>query len=929
MYRQILVHPSQTRYQRILWRDDFSSTVSTYELCTVTYGTSPTSFLATRCLTWLAEHCAGDWPNGSKCVKRDCYVDDMLTGADTIHEALTIRDEAIKVLRSGGFKLGKWASSTPELLAGIKDQNDAPVAIPDNSESSILGIHWMHSSDAYSFSYNLGDNSAIISKRVILSDTSKLYYPLGLVGPVIVLAKLILQELWQVGINWDESVPQELHAQWLELKTQLNDINRLSIPRCIKHATSPDSIQVHGFCDASQRAYGACVYVRSELGENKYRTELLCLKSRVAPLKALSLPRLELSAALLLTRLIYKIQSAFDLTGIRIYFWSDSTIVLNWISSPSRRWSVFVSHRVGEIQNYTNPEDWHHVKSTNNPTDLSCGLDQQELTNSRMWWHGPSFLQLNPNLWPDSGFTLSLENIPEQRWCVTAVTASDLLIMNQLLNNHSGLIKACRKLAYCLRFFKSRRPSEPTIFVSHQEILAALQIMCKSIQRQTFFAEYKNLQEDRTPHTTSSVLGLSPFICSDGLIRVGGRLTNSDLSPDVRHPILLPRNNILTLRIIEQEHERNAHAGAQATMAAVRQRFWPISLRSATQKVIRNCVTCFRSKPVQSETIMASLSAGRVNVSRSFMHCGVDYAGPFILREFKRRNARTHKAYLAVFVCFSTKCVHFELVSDLTAEAFIAALKRFVSRREKPSCIYSDNGTTFVGAHGQLKEFFNILRDDQTQVEIANSLREHETTWKFIPPNAPHFGGLWEAAVKAAKRHLVRIVGKTSLTFEELQTIFCEIEAILNSRPLTPLSEDPNDLGYLSPGHFLIGTALNSFPHPDLANVNENRLIRWQSVEQARQHFWRRWSQKYLHILQERSKWRTNKGDQLKPNQMVLLKQPNLAPLQWLLGRVEEVHPGTDGNVRTTTIRTAKSLFTTPLTKLAILPIETQRSTSC
>ncbi|XP_018393373.1 PREDICTED: uncharacterized protein LOC108772349 [Cyphomyrmex costatus] len=516
-----------------------------------------------------------------------------------------------------------------------------------------------------------------------------------------------------------------------------------------------------------------------------------------------------------------------------------------------------------------------------------------------MWWHGPSYLQHNSSFWPHSGVTRSLENIPEQRKCITAVAMSDSLIVHQLLRDHSKLSKACRILTYCLRFFKSHRPSEPTIFVPPQGILTALQIMCKPIQRQVFSAEYKNLQEGRTLHTTSNVLALSPFICSDGLIRVGGRLVNSELSSDARHPILLPRDDILTQRIIEQEHERNAHAGAQATMAAVRQRFWPISLRSATRKVIRNCITCFRSKPVQSETIMASLPTERVNASRSFTHCGVDYAGPFILRESKARNARTRKAYLAVFVCFATKCVHLELVSDLTAETFIAALKRFVSRRGKPSCIYSDNGTTFVGAH-------------------ANSLREHETAWKFIPPNAPHFGGLWEAAVKAAKRHLIRIVGKTSLSFEELQTIFCEVEAILNSRPLTPLTEDPNDLSYLTPGHFLIGTALNSFPHPDLTNV-----IRWQRVEQVRQHFLRRWSQEYLHTLQERSKWRTNKGDQLTPNQMVLLKQPNLAPLQWLLGRVEEVHPGTDGNVRTATVRTTKGLFTRPLTKLAILPIET------
>ena len=237
---------------------------------------------------------------------------------------------------------------------------------------------------------------------------------------------------------------------------------------------------------------------------------------------------------------------------------------------------------------------------------------------------------------------------------------------------------------------------------------------------------------------------------------------------------------------------------------------------------------------------MGSLPAGRVNVSNPFAHCGVDYAGPFLVRESKRRNAKNHKAYchkadVSVFVCFATKGMHLELVSDLTSDSFIAALKRFVARRGKPACMYSDNGITFIGAQRQLKEFFDLLHPDQTQTDIKLFLRDHETTWKFIPPNAPHFGGLWEAAVKSAKHHLYRIAGKSPLTFEELQTIFCEIEAILNSRPLVPLSEDPNDLSYLSPGHFLVGTTLNSFPYTDITDVNENRLVRWQRVEQIRQ----------------------------------------------------------------------------------------------
>jgi len=200
-------------------------------------------------------------------------------------------------------------------------------------------------------------------------------------------------------------------------------------------------------------------------------------------------------------------------------------------------------------------------------------------------------------------------------------------------------------------------------------------------------------------------------------------------------------------------------------------------------------------------------------------------------------------------------------------------------------------------------------------------LDENYTSWSFIPPNAPNFGGIWEAAVKSAKFHLTRIVGGAHLTFEEMQTILCEIEAILNSRPLVPLSSDTNNTAYLSPGHFLVGSPLNSFPTMDVNDVNTNRLLQWQVIEQMRQHFWSRWSNEYLNHLQERYKWKNRKGPLLEPGNLVLIKQQGLAPLQWLSGRVEEVHPDTDGVVRTATIKTAKGSYVRPISKLAIMPI--------
>ncbi|XP_077282820.1 uncharacterized protein LOC143908865 [Temnothorax americanus] len=923
MYRQILVHPSQTHLQRILWRRKPDLDVETYESVVITYGTAVAAYLATECLNNVAEKNATRFPVGSIHIKKGCYVDDVATGADTKKDLEIVCHQVMEILRLGAFELSKWASNCPELLKDVQDQSHEPVEICSDENSRILGMQWDHTRDTFQVSHNIQESHRTISKRTILSGAARLFDPLGLLGPVIVIAKLILQDLWKSGSYWDESVPQDVHARWSRLEEQLSALKQVQVPRCVKFTTDPQLIQIHGFCDASQQAYGACIYVRTKLG-NSYRTELLCSKSRVAPLKAISLPRLELQAILLLAELTDKVSASTNITHYKKFLWSDFTIALNWITSPSRRWEVFVANRVGKVQRLTKIEDWRHIPSSDNPADiLSRGLYPHELVDASLWWHGPVFLQHEECRWPNKNITRLGDNLPERRKTVVAVVTISPSIVDELIKKHSNLSKIHRIIAYCLRFRKAHRTSLDTESVSHSEISYASDAVCKAVQRSSFPDEHRALSTGKSVSASSKILSLSPFIDETGLIRVGGRLKNSELKFDACHPILLPRDHEFTKRIIRREHVRNMHAGTQATMAAVRQRFWPLSLRSTARKIIRNCVTCFKAKPSQSEAVMVSLPSSRVTVSRPFSHCGVDYAGPVSVKEGKRRNARFHKAYIAIFVCFATKAVHIELVSDLTTESFIGALRRFMSRRGKPACIYSDNGTTFVGAHKQIKEFHNLLNDSQVRDDIKQFVREQETSWSFIPPNAPHFGGLWEAAVKSAKYHMARIIGNAHLTFEEMQTVLCEVEAILNSRPLTQLSDDPNDFAYLSPGHFLVGTPLNSFPCHDLHDINENRLTRWQRVEQIKQHFWRRWSSEYLNSLQERTKWKVNKGIQLKPEQLVLIKQQGLAPLQWHLGRVQDVHTGPDGATRVATVRTAKGAFMRPLSRLAVLPIDT------
>lgn len=250
------------------------------------------------------------------------------------------------------------------------------------------------------------------------------------------------------------------------------------------------------------------------------------------------------------------------------------------------------------------------------------------------------------------------------------------------------------------------------------------------------------------------------------------------------------------------------------------------------------------------------------------------------------------------------KAVHLEIVSDLSTDGFIAALRRFCARRGLPENIYSDNGTNFTGANNQLKELYALFNSNKHKERISRHSTEHCISWHFIPPAAPHFGGLWESTVKLFKHHFKRVVGDSLFTFEELNTFAIEVEGILNSRPIIPLSSDPNDILALTPAHYLIGRPLTALPEGDLSSVPVNRLSAWQHISKVRQDFWKRWQLEYLNELQQRIKW-VKDGPKIETGMIVLIKDKNLPCTQWVLGRIAKLHPGEDGITRTVTIKTA------------------------
>ena len=259
---------------------------------------------------------------------------------------------------------------------------------------------------------------------------------------------------------------------------------------------------------------------------------------------------------------------------------------------------------------------------------------------------------------------------------------------------------------------------------------------------------------------------------------------------------------------------------------------------------------------------------------------------------------------------------------DLSTDAFLSCLQSFISRRGRPQNIYSDNGKNFVGTRNELIDLARLLVDPKHQERVINSLAREGINWHFIPAHAPHFGGLWESAVNSVKYHLKRVIGESQLTFAELYTILTQVEACLNSRPLSSLSNDPNDLEPLTPGHFLVGDSLHALPQPDLRLLPVPRLNRYQHVQQIVQHFWSRWQREYLHQLQQRYKWSRTNADPIKLGSLVLLKEDNLPPLKWQLGRITELHPGKDGVIRVASVRIRDSILDRPESKLCVLPIE-------
>ncbi|XP_044249352.2 uncharacterized protein [Drosophila takahashii] len=807
-----------------------------YELKTVTFGVNCAPYLAIRVLKQLADDVDQQFPKASHIIRNFMYVDDVLAGSNSQQEAQLAIQELVTALNSAGFPLRKWTSNHKGVLKDIPNEHllhSEFLNIDAESTAKTLGIRWRATTDEFYFVPPEISVKSSYTKREVLFQIAKLFDPAGWLAPFIVRAKIFMQEIWLQELGWDDNLPDEMSHRWQVFLQSYSDLDQIRIPRWVGYQPQV-KIELHGFCDASQKAYGAALYVRVEVGQ-QILTNLLTAKTRVAPVKTVSLPRLELCGALLLADMASTILPNMLSKSSEIFCWTDSTIVLAWLKKPACSWTTFVANRITKIAQATKIENWSHVRSEHNPADLaSRGVSLQELGDSNIWWHGPQWLQLPKLQWPETSDPHPVTELEQRAVKVHFVK----LPADDFLDRFSRLDKALGVLAYVQRFLNRCRKAP-------------------------------------------------------GLLRACGRLTASKvLQYDERHPVLLPYSCRLSRLLVQFTHQITLHGGNQLIVRLMRSKYWIPKVKNLVKGVVNSCKVCTIYKKRLQTQLMGDFPTDRASFSRPFTYTGVDYAGPF-------------------------EAIHLEPTSDLTTEKFLAAFARFVARRGCPQRVHSDNGKTFVGASSRIsRDFTQALKES-----VTNAYSHQGLVWRFIPPGAPHMGGLWEAGVKSFKTLFYKSTSARKYTFEELSTLLAKIEACLNSRPLSPMSEDPTDLLALTPGHFLIGGPLLSTAEPEIKGEAQSIINRWQHLKAQHQQFSSRWKEEYLKELHKRNKW-LSPSRNLQVDDMVVIKDDNLPSNDWLLGRIVAAIPGADTRVRVVDILTSRGTIQRPVHKLVLLPME-------
>ena len=917
MFHQVKVPVEERDVLRFLWWQDgdMDKAVVEYRMTSHLFGGTWSPSVSNYALRKTAEDNKGQFSSEVlSVVNNNFYVDDCMFSVEKVSEAVEMSCELRELLSKGGFRLHKFSSNKVSVLENIPESERAENMRNLNFEAlpveTALGVYWNLETDQ--FEYKVNPKEKPLTRRGVLSMMCSIYDPLGFVCPLTIVLKIMNQDLTRSKYSWDEPLDEMSTKQWVKWMSDLRQMEKFTVPRCIKPEQFGNVVrcELHHFSDASEVAYGAASYVRLVNESGQVSCSLLIAKSRVSPIKQMSIPRLELSAATVSVKLDIMLRRELAIKIDESVFWSDSQIVIAYINNESRRFNTFVANRLAVIHSASMASQWKYVKSEDNPgDDISRGKTSEELVSNERWLNGPEFLQhkdynvVQPEIaLPCDDIEVKVSNSEKSRLQVLACDVVEDSI-HQLIVRCSSWNILRRRIAILIKFVefvKTKAVKSKVITV--KELEEASSAVIRYAQHLHYSEELTSIQRGKRVKKVSSIYQLEPLLSETGELCTGGRTG--------QHQVIVPKSHHIAKLLVEHYHAAG-HCGREYVVAQLRERYWIVGIRSIVRSVLKQCYRCKINHEPAAKQRMSDLPKERIRADEPpFSYVGVDYFGPYLVK----RARSTVKRYGCVFVCLNSKAIHIEVAHSLDTDSCINAIERFISRRGRPIVIYSDNGTNFVGADRELRESLQEFDQDK----IDRQLSGKNIQWKFNPPSASHMGGIWERQIRSIRRVLAGVIKEQSLDDEKLSTLMCIVESILNNRPLTMVSSDINDLEALTPNHILLMRSNAAVSRGVFGDHDNYTRRRWRQVQYLADLFWKRWIREYLPNLQLRSKW-IEPSPNMNIGDLVLVVDNNVPRCHWNLGRITEVVPGRDNNIRIVKVKTKSGVYLRPIHKLCLL----------